>query len=89
MWNNFGIDSEDIPMVGFSSFIVPDRLLLLADYYGGDYGNYGIGLFWIISKKVEVYASYFIPKDKDYPYKDYQSESIWAGIFLSFPLKLY
>jgi len=89
MWNNFGIDSEDIPMVGLSSFIVPDKLLLLADYYGGDYGNYGIGLFWIISKKVEVYVSYFIPKDKDYPYKDYQSESIWAGIFLSFPLKLY
>ena len=89
MCNNFGIASEDIPMVGFSSFIVPDKLLLLADYYGGDYANYGIGLFWIVSKKVEVYFSYFIPKDKNYPYKDYQSESIWAGLFFHLPLKLW
>lgn len=89
MMNNFGIDSEDVPMVGLMSFIVPEKLLFLADYYGGDYGNYGIGLFWIISHKVEAYISYFIPKDEDYPYKDYQSESIWAGIYFNLPAKLF
>ena len=89
MMNNFGIDSEDIPMVGLMPAIVPEKLFLLADYYGGDYANYGIGLFWVINHKVEVYASYFIPKDTDYPSEDYQAESLWIGIYFHLPAKLF
>ncbi len=89
MWNNFGINEEDIPLVGIFPWLIPKKVGLMLDYYGGDYGNYGAGLWWIVNEKVEVGISYFFPDDYPRQAKAIDSESLWAMVYLNLPLKLF
>ncbi len=97
LWNNFGIDDESGFLLGLDTAIIPSRLYLMLDFYGKDkmdYGNYGVGLFWIIVKdsplgKVYVSSSYFVPENKDKPYEDGESESIWFGLYFDHPLNIF
>ncbi len=87
MWNNFGWPDEDVPLAGLSLWVFPRKLLLMGDYYGGRFGNYGVGLYLFLHKYVDLGISYFFPKDKDYPMKNYQSEALWIYLNVYFPLK--
>jgi hypothetical protein len=87
MWNNFGSPKEDVPIVGLSGWLLPRKVLLMGDYYGGDFGNYGLGLYLLLHDKLELGISYLFPKDKDYPIKNFQSESLWIYVNLYVPLK--
>ena len=87
MWNNFGWPDEDVPLAGLSLWVFPRKLLLMGDYYGGRFGNYGLGLYLFPHKYIDLGISYFFPKDKNYPMKNYQSESLWIYLNIYFPLK--
>ena len=86
MWNNFGQPDEDVIILGFSEWILPNRIGLMVDYYGGRFGNYGVGVILCPHKLFDLGISYLIPKDKDYPMKNYQSESLWIFLTIYIPI---
>ncbi len=88
MWNNFGLPKEDVLIYGVCGWIVPHKLLLMGDYYGGRFGNFGLGLYMFPHKKFDIGVSYLFPKNKDYPMKNFQSESLWIYLNIYIPVKL-
>lgn len=87
MWNNFGQSKEDVVIVGLCGWALPHKLLLMGDYYGGRFGNFGLGAYVFPYENFEIGISYFFPKDKDYPVKNYQSEALWLYVNILVPVK--
>jgi hypothetical protein len=87
MWNNFGSPKEDVPILGISGWIIPRKVLLMGDYFGGRFGNFGVGLYPFLHEKLELGISYLFPKNKDYPMDNFQSESLWIYLNFYIPLK--
>jgi len=87
MWDNFGLPKEDVPIWGLCGWIIPHKVLLMGDYYGGRFGNFGLGLYLFLHEKFDMGISYLFPKDKDYPIKNFQSESLWIYLNIYIPIK--
>lgn len=96
MWNNYGIAEEDVIGAGFYTVLGTQKLWFTGDYYGGDFGQFGVGLFAALTDEIWLQAIYFIPKNKDYTaqvagtsvrIRDYNSPSLWFGLYFTLPGK--
>lgn len=85
MWNNFGINEEDVPFAGTYIWLLPERLGLMLDWYGGDYGNWGVGLWWV-HRRLEAGFSYFFPVDYPRGARAIESEGLWFMVYVRLDL---
>jgi len=101
IWNNYGIDEEDIFGAGFYTALWTEKLWATFDYYGGKFGQYGMGLFWYITENIWFQSIYFIPTNRDYTpdlshlnlpnlkIENYNSPSVWIGLYFNFHIKIF
>src|SRR3990172_4864666 len=94
MWNNYGINEEDVWGIGGYGWIWPEKVGWMIDWYGGDLGYYGLGLFWQPVSLIGFTVSYYFPNKRDYQssrwgvrIEDFNAEQLFFGFLLTIPLK--
>lgn len=96
MWNNYGINEEDVWGIGAYGYIWSEKVGWMIDWYGGDFGYYGLGLFWQPIPLIGFTCSYYLPNKRDYQSRrwgvrieDFNADQLFCGFWLTIPLRFF